>query len=79
MGGALNGHFDIYRKANEKSAAHPNPLLAKVEAEYAVKIIVDTLIFVDKVEKEKLTQVQELPWNFTEVDAGDVAEIGLPF
>lgn len=80
---ALQNTINIFAKfneiRNEKSAAHPNPLLAKVEAEYAVKIIADTLIFVDKIEREKNAQAQELPGDFTEAGVGDVSENDLPF
>lgn len=80
---ALQNTINIFAQFNEirnkKSAAHPNPLLAKMEAEYAVKIIADTLMFIDKIEKEKSAQTQKLPWNLTEFNVGNIAENGLPF
>lgn len=80
---ALQNSINIFAKfneiRNERSAAHPNPLLSKVEAEYAVKIVADTLIFVDKIEKEKSAQTQKLPWSFAEFDVDDVAGSELPF
>lgn len=55
--------FDKYNGIrNDKSAAHPNDLLSKAEAEYAVRIIADTLTFIDKCEKSKNNKVQTLPW-----------------
>ena len=45
---------------NNKSAAHPNPLLKKAEAEYAVKVVAETLMFIDNIEKSK--QKQTIPW-----------------
>lgn len=68
---ALQNTINIFAKFNEirngKSAAHPNPLLAKAEAEYAVKIIANTLVFVDKIEKEKNMPTQSPSWDFTEI------------
>lgn len=55
--------FDKYNGVrNENSAAHPNNLLSKAEAEYAVRIIANTLTFIDKCEKSKIKKVQTLPW-----------------
>lgn len=56
--------FDKFNSIrNENSAAHPNDLLSKAEAEYAVRIIADTLNFIDKCEKSKIEKVQTLPWD----------------
>lgn len=78
---ALQNTINIFAKfneiRNEKSAAHPNPLLTKVEAEYAVKVIADTLIFIDKNEKQKNTEMQELPYKIDFGKANDVDD--LPF
>ncbi|MCD8248828.1 MAG: abortive infection family protein [Lachnospiraceae bacterium] len=53
---------------NNRSAAHPNPLLQKVEAEYAVKVVADTLMFVDEIEKSK-DEENSLPYNsFSQID-----------
>lgn len=55
--------FDKYNSLrNDNSAAHPNNLLSKAEAEYAVRIIANTLTFIDKCEKSKVEKVQTLPW-----------------
>lgn len=46
--------FEEYNNLrNNKSAAHPNHLLQKSEAVYAVKIVADTLMFIDNIEKCK--------------------------
>lgn len=54
---AIKNTINIFAKYNDlrnkKSAAHPNPLLKKAEAEYAVKIIADTLMFIDRIEESK--------------------------
>lgn len=47
---------------NEKSVAHPNELLSKAEAEYAVRSIANTLTFLDKCEKSKNKKVYTIPW-----------------
>lgn len=55
--------FDKFNSIrNENSAAHPNKLLSKAEAEYTVRIISNTLTFIDKCEKSKLLNIQTLPW-----------------
>ena len=69
--------FDKYNEIrNDNSAAHPNQLLSKAEAEYAVKIISNTLDFIDKCEKSK-TKEATPPWeiNFLEFDNDE----NLPF
>lgn len=54
---AIRNTINIFAKYNDlrnnKSAAHPNPLLQKAEAEYAVKVVADTLMFIDSIEKSK--------------------------
>lgn len=56
--------FDKYNGIrNDNSAAHPNQLLSKAEAEYAVRIIANTLTFIDKCEKSKEKKVQTIPWD----------------
>lgn len=78
---ALQNTINIFAKfneiRNEKSAAHPNSLLAKNEAEYVVKIIADTLIFIDKIEKQKSAEMQNLPWEKDSIGANGVDD--LPF
>lgn len=80
---ALQNTINIFAKfneiRNERSAAHPNSLLAVAEAEYAVKVISDTLMFVDKIEKQKAKQTHTLPWDIPEADAADDIETDLPF
>lgn len=81
---ALQNTINILAKfneiRNERSAAHPNPLLTKAEAEYVVKVVADTLIFVDAIEKAKViqhsAQSDELPWDTAE-SGGE--EMNLPF
>lgn len=64
---AIQNSINIFDKfngiRNDNSAAHPNHLLSKAEAEYAVKIIANTLTFIDKCEKSKSQKVQTLPWD----------------
>ena len=38
-----------------------NQLLQKAEAEYAARIIADTLMFIDNIEKTK-KQTRKIPW-----------------
>lgn len=61
---AIRNTINIFAKYNDlrnnKSAAHPNPLLQKAEAEYAVKVVVETLMFIDNIEKSKSKKT--LPW-----------------
>ena len=43
--------FDKYNAVrNDHSAAHPNEMLNKAEAMYAVRIVAETLTFIDKIE-----------------------------
>ena len=61
---AIRNTINIFAKYNDlrnnKSAAHPNPLLQKAEAEYAVKVVADTLMFIDSIEKSKTKKT--IPW-----------------
>ncbi len=61
---AIRNTINIFAKYNDlrnnKSAAHPNQLLQKAEAEYAVKVVADTLMFIDSIEKSKSKKT--LPW-----------------
>lgn len=55
--------FDKFNTVrNDHSAAHPNNLLSKDEAEYAVKVVADTLIFIDKIEHSRPKVSEKLPW-----------------
>ena len=64
---AIQNSINLFDKfngiRNDNSAAHPNDLLSKAEAEYAVRIIANTLTFIDKCEKSKIKKVQTLPWD----------------
>lgn len=54
---AIRNTINIFAKYNDlrnsKSAAHPNPLLKKAEAAYVVKVVAETLMFIDNIEKSK--------------------------
>ena len=56
---AIKNTINIFSKYNDlrnaNSAAHPNQLLQKAEAEFAVRIVADTLMFIDNIEKTKKT------------------------
>ena len=62
---AIKNTINIFTKYNDlrngNSAAHPNQLLQKAEAEFAVRIVADTLMFIDSIEKTKKTP-KKLPW-----------------
>ncbi len=46
--------FDKYNTIrNDQSAAHPNEMLNKAKAMYAVRIVAETLTFIDKIERIK--------------------------
>lgn len=55
---------------NDQSAAHPNEILNKAEAMYAVKIVAETLTFIDKIERIKDTEAGQnrLPWDDIDID-----------
>lgn len=62
--------FDKYNAIrNDQSAAHPNEMLNKAEAMYAVRIVAETLTFIDKIEHIKDEEISSprLPWD----DLGD--------
>lgn len=62
---AIRNTINTFSKYNDlrngNSAAHPNQLLQKAEAEYAARIIADTLMFIDNIEKTK-KQPRKIPW-----------------
>lgn len=62
---AITNTINIFSKYNDlrnnKSAAHPNQLLRKSEAEYAVKVIADTLMFIDNIEKSVVFKTSSSP------------------
>lgn len=59
---AIQTSINVFAKFNElrnnHSFSHPNPILEKLEAEYAVKTISNTLVFLEKVEK-RLNKTQD--------------------
>jgi hypothetical protein len=64
---SLFDKFNFLR--NNKSPAHDNDFLVKAEAEYVVKIVCDTMAFIDKIEKAKdadlrahARETEKLPW-----------------
>jgi len=68
---AIQNSINIFAKfnviRNNHSFSHPNPILDKIEAEYAVRIVADTLAFIDKIENAKVTNIiadedDELPF-----------------
>ena len=68
--------FDKYNAIrNNQSAAHPNEVLNKAEAMYAVRIVAETLTFIDKIEhiKDSEAEVPLLPWDYPD------SESELPF
>jgi hypothetical protein len=61
---AIRNTINIFAKFNDirnnKSFAHPNPVLEKIEAEYVVRIVSETLAFIDKIEETKALHEKEL-------------------
>jgi hypothetical protein len=53
---AIRNSIDLFAKFNDirnsSSFSHPNPVLEKHEAEYVVKTIANTLMFIDKIENQ---------------------------
>ncbi len=74
---AIRNSINTFAKYNDlrnnRSAAHPNQLLQTAEAEYAVKIVADTLMFIDKIEN---SEKQTLSWDNDQLYLDDGA---LPF
>lgn len=65
---AIKNAISVFEKFNDirnnHSAAHANIILNKIEAEYVVGMIADTLMFIDKIEKcKKESTEQALPWD----------------
>ena len=54
---AIQNTINIFSKFNKirntQSFSHPNPILSKVEAEYVVKVVSDTLLFIDQIENSQ--------------------------
>ena len=65
--------FDKFNAVrNDHSAAHPNEMLNKAEAMYAVKIISETLSFLDKIESIKDSEQRtEYPWKEDDTELDD--------
>ena len=64
--------FDKYNSIrNNQSAAHPNEVLNKAEAMYAVHIVAETLTFIDKIEhmKDEEEATHRLPWDYFDDDS----------
>lgn len=77
---AFQNTISIFEKYNAlrngNSAAHPSALLSKVEAEYAIRIVAETLSFIESIETIKDSETEEknlLPWKT------DSSEDDLPF
>lgn len=51
---AIQNSISVFEKfnaiRNDHSAAHPNSILNRTEAEYVIRIIADTLVFINKIE-----------------------------
>ena len=63
--------FDKYNAIrNDQSAAHPNEVLNKAEAMYTVRIVAETLTFIDKIEhiKDEEAATLRLPWDDLDTD-----------
>lgn len=63
--------FDKYNAIrNDQSAAHPNEVLNKAEAMYAVRIVAEILTFIDKIERIKDAEAAtlRLPWDDLDTD-----------
>ena len=62
---AIKNSISLFEKfnhvRNEHSAAHPNELLSKAEAEYIVKIMAATLMFLENIENKH--DQKTMPWD----------------
>lgn len=47
---------------NNRSPAHPNVLLNKTEAEFVIRLVADTLMFIHKAENSMITEIEVMPW-----------------
>lgn len=71
---AIQNTINIFDKfnaiRNDQSAAHPNEVLNKAEALYAVHIVAETLTFIDKIERIKDAEaaMPRLPWDDFDAD-----------
>lgn len=70
---AIQNTINIFDKfnaiRNDQSAAHPNEVLNKAEAMYVVRIVAETLTFIDKIECIKdAAATPRLPWDDLETD-----------
>lgn len=72
---AVQNTINIFDKfnaiRNDQSAAHPNEVLNKAEAMYAVRIVAETLTFIDKIEriKDAGAATPRLPWDDLDTDS----------
>ena len=73
---SLFDKFNFLR--NNKSPAHPNILLNKTEADFVIRLVADTLMFIHKAENNVNAEKEVLPWDggilFT-----NIVEDDLPF
>jgi hypothetical protein len=73
---AIQNTINIFERfnaiRNNQSAAHPNEILNKAEAEYAVRIVANTLTFVDTVENIKKSGNKSEDYKLFECDMEDV-------
>lgn len=73
---AIQNTINIFEKfnsiRNSQSAAHPNEILNKAEAMYAVKIIAETLTFIEKIEQIKDIEFAEALPSLDELDCDDL-------
>lgn len=71
---AIQNVINIFTKyndiRNDQSAAHPNALLNKAEAMFAIRIVTETLTFVDEIEqiKDSETAQNRSPWDDIDFD-----------
>lgn len=63
---AIQNSINVFDKfnsiRNDHSAAHPNKILNEIEADYVVRIVSDTLTFIDKIESTKQQQEETLQY-----------------
>ena len=71
---AIRNTINIFDKfnaiRNDQSAAHPNEILNKAEATYVVKIVAETLTFIEKIEhtKDDCARHPALLWDKDDVE-----------
>ena len=72
---AIQNTISIFEKfnsiRNNQSAAHPNTILNRIEAEYVLKVVIETLKFVEKIENASLHETSH-DLSTPEEDMGDL-------